>query len=355
MRHAVMAAATAMALAAGDGQAQEDDMRAVGAHGLALPASFSGVLPCADCPGVRHHLDLWPDQTFHLRREWLGGKAASVRDDIGRWHADPARQAIVLEGTAEGPIRWQVRDRQTVRLLDQAGEPIESELNYALTGDGSLSPTEVSLPMEGMFTHFADSARFTLCRTGRSYPVEMEAGYLAAERAYLDARVEPQAPVMMVLDGTLAVRPGMEGPERESLVIDALITVQPGRACGRPGADAALEGTYWLLTRLDGETVTPEPGAQEPHLALLGGEDRRLAATMGCNRMLGGYTLEGPELSFGPVAATMMACPEPLASLEQDFAATLERVRGWRIVGHTLILRGEGAAPLATFAAAYLP
>jgi len=28
------------------------------AHGLRLPATFLGVLPCADCPGVRYHLDL---------------------------------------------------------------------------------------------------------------------------------------------------------------------------------------------------------------------------------------------------------------------------------------------------------
>ena len=40
-------------------------------HGLQLPASFLGVLPCADCPGVKHHLDLWPDNVFHLHREWL--------------------------------------------------------------------------------------------------------------------------------------------------------------------------------------------------------------------------------------------------------------------------------------------
>ena len=43
-----------------------------GAHGLQLPATFRGDLPCADCQAIRYHLDLWPDQVFHLRREWLG-------------------------------------------------------------------------------------------------------------------------------------------------------------------------------------------------------------------------------------------------------------------------------------------
>ena len=38
----------------------------------ALPATFVGELPCADCPGIRHQLDLWPDGAFFLRRTYLG-------------------------------------------------------------------------------------------------------------------------------------------------------------------------------------------------------------------------------------------------------------------------------------------
>ena len=33
--------------------------------GLRLPATFTGTLPCADCEGIYHHLDLWPDGVFH--------------------------------------------------------------------------------------------------------------------------------------------------------------------------------------------------------------------------------------------------------------------------------------------------
>lgn len=36
-----------------------------------LPATFRGVLRCANCTEVRHHLDLLPDQAYHIRREWL--------------------------------------------------------------------------------------------------------------------------------------------------------------------------------------------------------------------------------------------------------------------------------------------
>jgi hypothetical protein len=33
-----------------------------------LPATWAGDLPCADCPGIRHQLELCPDQAFCLRR-----------------------------------------------------------------------------------------------------------------------------------------------------------------------------------------------------------------------------------------------------------------------------------------------
>ena len=48
---------------------------AIGAHGLRLPASFVGDLPCPDCEELRYRLNLWPDQVFHLRRTWEGTTA----------------------------------------------------------------------------------------------------------------------------------------------------------------------------------------------------------------------------------------------------------------------------------------
>ena len=36
-----------------------------------LPASFTGELPCADCPGIRYDLNLFPDKSFYLRMTYL--------------------------------------------------------------------------------------------------------------------------------------------------------------------------------------------------------------------------------------------------------------------------------------------
>ena len=62
----------------------------IGAHGLRLPASFAGDLPCADCERLRYRLNLWADQVFHLRRTWEGTDVR--RDAVGRWSVDPDRR-----------------------------------------------------------------------------------------------------------------------------------------------------------------------------------------------------------------------------------------------------------------------
>jgi copper homeostasis protein (lipoprotein) len=54
-----------------------------------LPAGFTGVLPCADCPGVRYQLDLYPDQAFVLRTTYLEREPDNVFDDIGGFLLDP--------------------------------------------------------------------------------------------------------------------------------------------------------------------------------------------------------------------------------------------------------------------------
>jgi len=324
------------------------------AHGLRLPASFTGTLPCADCEGIAHHLDLWPDQSFHLRRVWLNGDASLTRDTLGRWHADAARGAIVLRGSGDTRLEFEVKGPQALRLLDQEGQPIVSDLPYDLTGDGTLDPTPVSLPMEGMFVYFADAALFEVCLTGQRFPVAMEADYLAAERAYLDAGLPPQEPVMMLLDGTLAIRPVMEGPDRQSLVIDRLIAVQPGRACAQARAEASLTDTYWKLRQLGGNPVEPLAGTREPHM-VLHGADMRISATVGCNQMVGGYEMTDGTLRIGPMAMTMMACPPPLDDRERALSTALEAARDWQVVGQSLLLRDEADNLQAVFEAVYLP
>jgi uncharacterized lipoprotein YbaY/heat shock protein HslJ/uncharacterized lipoprotein NlpE involved in copper resistance len=331
----------------------------IGAHGLWLPASFTGTLPCADCEGIRHHLDLWPDQTFHLSREWLGRETPLREDTLGRWSADAARGALVLQGAGDTPMQWQITGPDSLRALALDGSEIVSDLPYDLISDGTLTPVDLTVAMSGEFVYFADAAIFEECLTGRTYPVAMEGDYLALERAYLAARVAPQAPVLAVIDGQITTRPNMEGPPRRTIVVDRLVQVLPGETCERNRAQADLVNTYWRLDRLGDRDVAGEPGTREPHIVLRapepGDTEARFSATVGCNQMMGSVSTGPESIAFGQIASTMMACPPPLDQLEFGLARALEGATNYRIIGQTLILNDDAGGMVAVFRAVYLP
>jgi len=330
----------------------------IGAHGLRLPASFTGTLPCADCAGIAVHLDLWPDQGYHMRRAWLGrgtDDRRNRRDELGRWYADPARQAILLYGAGEMPIQWTVQGPDRLRLLDIEGKPIESELPYELTGDGNLTETDLEgLFLGGMMTYMADAASFEECMTGRRFPIVQDGDYLGLERAYLADAPEPGAALYVHVEGGLLMRPSMEGPDRRSLVVSRFIKTRPGITCERQRVNAGLTNTYWRIDRLGDREVVAAANRREPNIVLQDSAGMRFAATLGCNRLIGGYERDGEKLTFGPAASTMMACPPPLDALERSLGETLARVRSYKISGETLLFYDEAGEPLAGLTAVYL-
>ena len=43
----------------------------------------------------------------------------------------------------------------------------------------------------------------------------------------------------------------------------------------------------------------------------------------GCNRFTGGYKVKGDRITIGPLATTLMACPEPIMAAEATFLTRL--------------------------------
>jgi heat shock protein HslJ len=113
--------------------------------------------------------------------------------------------------------------------------------------------------------------------------------------------------------------------------------------------DRPLAGPLWRLTAMGDAPVTAEGQRETPHLVF--DAEGAVAGSGGCNRLRGGYAL-GPEgaIEIGPVASTMMACPEPAMRLEHAFARMLETVDHMAIEGDRLTLIAN-AAPLASFEA----
>ena len=321
---------------------------------LKLPATFTGDLPCADCPGIRYHLDVWPDRVYHLRREWLDRH--HTQDELGRWMiASPGRILRLHSGSgAESALSFAILDDSRLRLLDTGGQAIDSRLPYDLNG-GPLQPTELTLPLAGEMTYLADAGRFRECLTERDYPIAQEADARALEQAYLRQANRPGAPLYVTLEGTLAQRPKADGGGQEtSLVVKRFIGAWPNQSCGRGKADTALVNTYWRIVRLDGQPIAAAPGRREPHLLLKNADGKATySATVGCNTLLGGYSRQGDALRFTGSASTMMACPPELRQREQALASALARTTQWLGQGQTLQFRDAQGHETAAFEAVH--
>jgi copper homeostasis protein (lipoprotein) len=319
-----------------------------------LPASFVGDLPCADCPGIRFRLDLFPDQSFFLRMTYLDRGPEAIIHEIGSWATSSDGQILVLHGSRGATELFAVMDANTLRKLNTQGQQFESALNYDLARTESVQPIEPRLTVRGLYRYGADAGQFIECLTRRRLPVAQEGDNAAMEAAYLNARRQPEEDLLVTLEGRIAMHPRMEGDGLQpTLVVERFLGVWPGETCGARFGVAALEDTYWKLTRLGGRPVIVGERQREPHL-ILRSEIHRVSGSAGCNRLVGEYHVEGRRLSFEKMATTRMACAEGLET-EEKFLAALEQVKTWKIVGEHLELYDAHGAFLARFETRHLP
>ena len=322
----------------------------IGAHGLRLPATFAGDLPCPDCEALVYHLNLWPDQVFHLRRTWEGRD--EQRDSVGRWAVAPDRHVLTLRG-AEEEQRFEILGPDRIGLLPVEGVPDGEAERYLLTAGPEVERFEPHLPLRGMLTYDAEEARFTECLTGRDYPVVPDGDYAALEHAYLAAGAEPGGPIMASFDGTILQPEAPDEEGRPAVLVERFVGVWPEETCERVEGTASLTNTYWKILRLGDLDLVAGEGRREPNLILRQGEPR-FTATVGCNQLTGDFTLSGDALRLGPAAATRMACPAPLGDWETRLGELIERTASYRIDGRTLELLDADGGSLGLFQAVYL-
>jgi len=328
-------AAFAGVLLSGPALAQQD-APFVGAHGATVPATYT-----AENGSI--HLDLWPDQTFHLVRM---PDDSAPETFAGRWHADGRNLVLPLGGEM---LTIEVRNSERLR---PQGAPEDSSGDLVV---GPLDPTPISLLTTGMFTYYADAPTFVHCATGLLYPVAQEGDYLAIERAYLEERVGPAEPLFVTLDATIASRPQMEGPDRLSVIVNAFESSWPGETCARAASAPQLTGTVWRIRSIGGISLPWLPPAREPFLTL-DSEGARFNASVGCNKLLGSVVVaEDGVLSVGPAASTMMACSHELAEQEAALSSAFDETASYRIGGRTLRFLDASGTELVELEAVYLP
>lgn len=128
--------------------------------------------------------------------------------------------------------------------------------------------------------------------------------------------------------------------------LSARVSLPDGRllaGCCRIPA-SPLEGTTWQLTSPGGPAADPREGRQDPLTVRF--VNGRASGFSGCNRFTGGFKRDGDTLTVGPLAGTMMACPEARMAIEKGFLDGLSGTHRAAISAARLTLTPASGAPL---------
>jgi heat shock protein HslJ len=105
----------------------------------------------------------------------------------------------------------------------------------------------------------------------------------------------------------------------------------------------SLIGTIWAAATIDGQMVTDDSGI------VVGISEGRIGGFAGCNTYSGPYSVEGNQVSIGPLASTRKACENELMDQEQTYLTNLEQANSYSIENEELHLLDESGTTTLTF------
>ncbi len=184
--------------------------------------TFRGVIPCADCEGIRVTLTLQPDWTWRMRRVYFGTRDKKEASFVttGRWERGlPGTNQIRLIGDRNESGLYDFVSGNTLRMLDQDGQAIQSSLNYLLTQQFELDPIADTFSMRGKVVSTNGATTFAICSTGKTYPVSQAAQGKQLADAYSRLRIATGTPVLMWIEGSVQAS---GEPPREQIIVQAL-------------------------------------------------------------------------------------------------------------------------------------
>jgi heat shock protein HslJ len=186
-----------------------------------------------------------------------------------------------------------------------------------------------------------------------------ESGFVGSQAVLLGDRIAPQSTEIRpdgTIDVTFADRAPGEGFSTPPSIAKSIrlklnaATLQLGELVqnfeGEANPDAmTLDMKTWTWVRAmdGGNEIVPR---RADAFTLTFRPDGTFSATTDCNRVMGGYELEGATLEFGTMAATKMFCAD---AQESVFTELLGRARSYSFTARgELLLRLEGDGNVIT-------
>ena len=107
----------------------------------------------------------------------------------------------------------------------------------------------------------------------------------------------------------------------------------------------ALTTTRWVATTINNGKGGAQSVVAGSTVTAVFAEDGTVAGSGGCNNYNGTYTVDGANLTFGPLASTKMMCEdEGISNQEAAYFAALDKVTTFAFAGQGLQLRDADGA-----------
>ena len=271
--------------------------------------SFTGTLPCADCPGIQYHLNLYRDGRFEVRQEYL--ERGDINIINGIWLLEKRNLHLVNQQHTLPAFYFSSNNR--LAMLDLAGKPISSALNYQLERTAEFSKLDTRQPMLGLYLLQDNQATFTLCQSGESLVVANTQHHLPMMRHYQqDERLRDNAVI-----ATLVGRKRESEQGETQLLIEKFEQFWPNAVCPDPYAPGKIQGIVWRAEKLAGSYLP-----QQLNVRMIFDSQDRLYGFSGCNNFNGSYQQRANRLNVAGLASTQKICSDS-SQLEQQFTSLL--------------------------------
>jgi heat shock protein HslJ len=131
--------------------------------------------------------------------------------------------------------------------------------------------------------------------------------------------------------------PPADGSSLKYTLVEVVSQTPAGTSTESGEGETSLTGMTWALKSYadaDGNMVEVLPRTE---ITAVFGEDGSLGGSSGCNNFNTSYEVDGSNISISEmIAATMMACPEPVMQQETAFLANLSSAATFEISDDTL-------------------
>ncbi|GAL85480.1 lipoprotein NlpE [Sporocytophaga myxococcoides] len=199
--------------------------------------TYIGVLPCADCPGIRKELILTHDPgkqegNFELKQNYIERDTATYLTK-GYWKStignEDSHNALLIQTYPEGQKKADNYQKITTEQIVDCGKKTtlpHDQYSYVL-----FKVKKPSVRINGYFRYFADAATFRKCKAKTPMIVEPIILYKYAEQVYMHQKSNPEEELYFTIEGYTEKKPTESGQTREYLTITKVLDIKPGFKC----------------------------------------------------------------------------------------------------------------------------